>query len=288
MASESSLLGEMRLPRLNQWVLGLGLVVLAIPTIITLGDQEWSRERGAHGPLVLGTGAWLLWRARSEFLRYKTDGNPWVTAVGVTLSLCAYVFGRAYGFISLEAGGLYGIVVSLLYSELGFRSLFKNWFPIFYLAFLVPLPGWVIDDVTSPLKLFASWTATTGLQLLGLPISRDGVTLLVGNYQLLVEDACSGMNSLIGLVAISLFYIYLLRNASWRYSAFLACFVIPIAVIANIVRIVILVLLTYFYGDAVAQGFLHQTAGLVLFATSLLLVFAIDNLASRFWPRRKA
>ena len=118
----------------------------------------------------------------------------------------------------------------------------------------------------------------------GYPVARVGVTIYVAQYQLLVEDACSGMNSLIGLVAISLFYIYLLRNASWKYSLFLICLVIPIAILANIIRIVILVLLTYFFGNAVAQGFLHETAGMVLFGTSLLLVFVIDNLISRFRP----
>ena len=123
---------------------------------------------------------------------------------------------------------------------------------------------------------------------MGIPITREGVTLFVAQYQLLVEDACSGMNSLVGLIAISLFYIYLLRNASWRYSLVLLCLVIPIAIIANIIRIIVLVLLTYFFGDAVAQGFLHNLAGLFLFATALMLVFGVDNLISSFVLKRGA
>ena len=130
--------------------------------------------------------------------------------------------------------------------------------------------------------------ATDGLQVFGIPIFRQGVTLIVAQYELLVEDACSGMNSLIGLTAITLFYIYLLRNASWRYSLFLVTLVIPIAIVANVLRIVILVLLTYFFGNAVAQGFLHETAGLVLFATSLMLVFLIDSVVSPLLRRRSA
>ena len=106
-------------------------------------------------------------------------------------------------------------------------------------------------------------------------------------YLLLVEDACSGMNSLVGLVAISLFYIYLLRNASWKYSIGLTVLVIPIALLANMIRIIVLVLLTYFFGDGVAQGFLHSVAGLFLFATALILVFAIDNLLARIFLRSK-
>jgi exosortase len=111
------------------------------------------------------------------------------------------------------------------------------------------------------------------------------VTIFVAQYQLLVEDACSGLNSLVGLIAISLFYIYLLRGSSLRYSAVLTAFVIPIAVIGNIIRIIVLILLTYFFGDEVAQGFLHQVAGIFLFAVDLILVFAVDSVLSRILPR---
>ncbi len=270
------------------WPLLLGLAALAIPTIITLANQYWSSEAGAHGPIVLLTGAWLLWRAIPDFKRYAERGSPVLTALGFAVSLPLYVFGRAYDFLALEAVGLYGAGLSMLYSEIGLRALLKNWFPILYLGFVVPPPGWLMDDITAPLKLFASKVTTDGLQAVGIPIFREGVTLQVGNYQLLVEDACSGMNSLIGVTAISLFYIYLLRNASWAHSLLLTCMVIPIAVIANIIRIVILVLLTYYFGDAVAQGFLHQAAGLVLFTTSLLLVFLLDHLVARIWPAKSA
>ncbi|WP_374452605.1 exosortase V [Phenylobacterium sp.] len=263
------------------WVIVLGMALLAIPTIATLGEQVWSKESGAHGPIVLVTGLWLLWRKRDEMRAAAVPGSDWLTIPAMTASLALYVFGRAYDFISLEVVGLYGVGLSLLYACFGLRVLLTNWFPLFYLAFLVPPPGWFMDSITAPLKLFVSFAATEGLQAVGIPVFREGVTLMIGHYQLLVEDACSGMNSITGLVAISLFYIYLLRNASWRYSLFLVALVIPIAIVANIIRIVVLVLLTYFFGDAVAQGFLHMAAGIFLFVTALLLVFAVDNLMSR-------
>lgn len=263
------------------WILALGMALLALPTIATLGEQVWSKESGAHGPIVLVTGLWLLWRKRDEMLAAAAPGSDWLTIPAMAASLALYIFGRAYDFISLEVVGLYGVGVSLLYACFGLRVLLTNWFPLLYLGFLVPPPGWFMDGVTAPLKLFVSFAATEGLQAVGIPVFREGVTLMIGHYQLLVEDACSGMNSITGLVAISLFYIYLLRNASWRYSLFLVALVIPIAIVANIIRIVTLVLLTYFFGDAVAQGFLHMAAGIFLFVTALLLVFAVDHLMSR-------
>ena len=262
-------------------VLALGMALLTIPTIATLGEQVWSRESGAHGPIVLVTGLWLLWRKRDEMLAAAVPGSDWLTVPAMAASLALYIFGRAYDFISLEVIGLYGVGVSLFHACFGLRVLLTNWFPLLYLGFLVPPPGWFMDSITAPLKLLVSFAATEGLQAVGVPVFREGVTLMIGHYQLLVEDACSGMNSITGLVAISLFYIYLLRNASWGYSLFLTALVIPIAIVANIIRIVTLVLLTYFFGDAVAQGFLHMAAGVFLFVTALLLVFAVDNLMSR-------
>lgn len=271
---------------ISAWPLIAGFAVLAIPTIITLGEQVWSRESGAHGPIVLVTGLWLLWRKADEWRAAKPE-RDWLTWVGLSLALPLYAFGRAYDFISLEAAGLYGVALSMLHSQFGLRPMLRNWFPLLYLGFLIPPPGWIIDSITAPLKLFVSYITTEGLQAVGVPVFREGVTLTVAQYQLLVEDACSGMNSLNGLIAISLFYIYLLRNASWKYSLALVVLVVPIAILANIIRVVVLVLLTYFFGDAVAQGFLHMAAGLLLFVSALVLVFAVDSIMSHWLGRRR-
>lgn len=269
------------------WPLLAGLAVLAIPTGITLGEQVWSRESGAHGPIVLATGLWLLWRKADEWRAEAQPGPAWITWVGLAFALPLYVFGRAYDFISLEAAGVYGVALAMAYSQFGLKPILKNWFPLLYLAFIIPPPGWLIDSITAPLKLFVSYVVTGGLQAIGIPVFREGVTLSVAQYQLLVEDACSGMNSINGLIAISLFYIYLLRNASWKYSLVLVSLVVPIAVVANIIRVVVLVLLTYFFGDAVAQGFLHMAAGLLLFVSALVLVFAVDSLMAYWIGRRR-
>jgi exosortase len=280
------------LPALRaQLPLIIGGLALAIPTMIRLGQQVWSKEIGAHGPIVLATGIWLLWRKWDEMRAQAAPGPAWLTLLGVAISLPIYIFGRAYDFISLEALGLYGFGLSVLHDRFGLKVMLANWFPLFYLGLLLPVPGWMIDEFTAPLKLLVTTLATRILDPTGIPILQEGVTMTVGPYQLLVEDACSGLNSLIGLTAITMFYIYLLRNASWRYSALLVAMIVPIAVAANVLRIIILVLLTYFFGDAVGQGFLHMTAGLFLFALSLLLMFAIDSGLSRLltlWKRGDA
>lgn len=276
-----------RLPSAGSLILLIVMLGVAAPTLYRLGVQVWSKEVGAHGPIVLATAAWLIWRRFPAMQAEGVNGNAFIAFGAAVISLAVYVFGRAYDLISLEAAGMYGFGVTLLYSRFGFRTLLRNWFPIFYLGLLLPIPGWMLDEFTAPLKLLVT-TLSAGIVIpLGIPLVQEGVTMTAGPYQLLVEDACSGLNSLIGLVAITMFYIYLLRNASWRYSLFLIALIIPIAVLSNVIRIVILILLTYYFGDAVGQGFLHVTAGLFLFALSLLLMFLIDSIASRFWPGAK-
>ncbi len=262
----------------------VAFAALAVPTTFTLMKQQWSQDAGAHGPIILAAGGWLLWRQRPEFAKQAVPGRPALSFAVLILSLLLYVFGRAYDFLTLEAAGLYGIGLAMLHTRLGVRAMLKAWFPFVFLSFAIPPPHWIIDGLTAPLKEFVSFVSAGGLAAVGLPVARQGVTIFVAQYQLLVEDACSGMNSLIGLTAISLLYIYLTRGSSLVYSLVLTAFVIPIAVAANIVRIVILILLTYYGGDAVAQGFLHFTAGIVLFATALMLVFALDRGLALAWP----
>lgn len=273
-------------PLLASWLPLVSVLILAAPTFLRLGKQVWSTELGAHGPIVLATGAWLVWRRIPSMNEEARPGALWLTLPVTLASLGLYIFGRAYDLLSLEAAGLYGFCLAVLHDRYGLRVMLRNWFPIFYLGLLLPLPGWFLDEFTAPLKLLVSTISFKFVEPLGIPIVQEGVTMTVGPYQLLVEDACSGLNSLIGLIAITLFYIYLLRNASWRYSLFLVAMIIPIAILANAIRIVILILLTYYFGDAVGQGFLHVTAGLFLFALSLLLMFGLDNVASKILARR--
>lgn len=261
----------------EQWCLIIGLSVLIGPTLVSVAQQFWSKEAGVHGPIVLATGIWLLIRQRQTLLALKERGNPLIAWGSFALMLPVYVFGRAFDFLSLEMAALLGILVAVFYNYFGLRALKHVWFPIFYMGFLVPPPGWLIDILTAGLKTFVSWAATHIIEVMGYPVARIGVTLYVAQFQLLVEDACSGMNSIVSLTSVSLFYIYLLHSTSWRYAAFLTCWILPIAIVANIIRVLLLVLITYHLGNEAAQGFLHNTAGMVMFVIALLGIFAVDR-----------
>jgi exosortase len=259
-----------------------GFVAMAIPSLISMARQSWSTEAGTHQPIVLATGAWLLHYNGLRLHDARRDAG----SSGVTLSLLAlcwvvYALGRAYGFLVLEAGALFGVFLTLLYQFFGFEELRRQAFPLFYLAFAVPLPGFVLSRVTQPLQVLVSWASTNIVGAAGYPIARQGVTIYIAQFQLLVEDACAGLNSLIGLVAISLFYIYVVNRGSWRYALLLTAFVIPIAIFVNILRVSAIILIVYYFGDEVGQGVMHGTTGMVLFTLALAMVFLLDWILSR-------
>ncbi len=163
----------------------------------------------------------------------------------------------------------------------GTSALRALWFPILYFAFMVPLPGALVDAITGPLKQWVSIIAENVLYAAGYPIARSGVTLSIGPYQLLVADACSGLHSMFSLSALGLLYMYLMARKSWLHNGIMLASILPIAFAANIVRVLVLVLITYHLGDEAGQGFLHGTAGMVLIITALLFFFLLDGVLSR-------
>ncbi|WP_235927595.1 exosortase V [Sandarakinorhabdus rubra] len=267
---------DLRLLLQQHWPMWLGVAALALPTMLALAQGPWQEESGVHGVIVLFTGLWLVWRRQTDLAKVGRAGSPLVTGLLLAVALPVYMAGRAFEFISIETAALLLAMVAVAYEYLGAAALKLLWFPIIYLGFVVPLPGWFLDAITLPLKELVSEIVTNGLAAVGYPVGRLGVTLYIGSYQLLVEDACAGLNSLISLSAIGLFYVYLIRGSNPVYSGLLLLLVIPVAVAANCVRVAALVLITYHFGNAMAQGYLHNFAGMVTFVSALLLIFGID------------
>lgn len=259
------------------------LAAFSIPTMMFVARASWSTEQGAHGPIVLFTGAWLaskLWpcaRAAGE----RAPLLPVAAAMGLLLPV--YWISRVAGIVEVEGYAMYALLVATLYSMVGVPGLRLLWFPILYLTFLFPPPETLVALLTQPMKIFVSQVAVHFLSLLGYPIGGEGVFIYIGPYQLLVAAACSGLNSIISLSAIALLYIYLRHRARFAYALVLALFIVPVALVANLVRVLILILLTYHLGEAAGQGFLHAFAGVTMFVAALLTIMALDVL---FAPMR--
>jgi exosortase len=146
------------------------------------------------------------------------------------------------------------------------------------MVFMIPLPGFFVDPVGQAMKQVVSMTAEYILFETGYPITRAGVILQIGPYQLLVADACAGMRTLFMLEALGILYLNLVKHANWFRNVTLALLIVPISFTANIIRVIALTLITFYLGDEAGQGFLHGFAGMVLFSSALALTFFADTL----------
>ncbi|MGH6648087.1 exosortase B [Aquabacterium sp.] len=264
-------------------VFGVAFGLMYLPTFITLSQTVWATDEQGHGPLILAACAWLLWGMRDDL--FGPPAKPAVVPgfLLLLLGLLMYVVGRSQRVIEFEASSLILVLVSGMLLLQGIAALRRAWFPFLFLLFMVPLPGALVQAMTLPLKSAVSVVAEQILYWAGYPIGRTGVTLTIGPYQLLVADACSGLNSLFTLESLGLLYMNIMNYKSKARNTILAIGIVPISFIANVTRVIILVLITYHLGDEVGQGFAHEFAGLVLFSVALVLTYGLDRLlAARF------
>ena len=262
-----------------EWLpIAAGLLVLYVPTFYDLATTLWQQDDLAHGPIILAIILWLIWQQRKALLVVPVNTAP-VPGFGLLVfGVLLYAVGRSQDIIMFEVGALAPILAGVLLIARGWAGIRALWFPLLFIVFLVPLPGFFVDALTGPLKQNVSVIAEQLLYAAGYPVARNGVVLIIGQYQLLVADACSGLNSMFSLSALGLLYLHLMRYKSWLHNGLILASILPIAFCANIVRVLILVLVTYHLGDAAGQGFLHNFSGMALFIIALLILFGFDAL----------
>jgi exosortase B len=272
----------------NAWIwlpLLIGFVLMYVPTYMSLAKTVWASEEQGHGPIILVISAWLAWRRREKFVALPDNV---ASAVPGSL-LCGfgallYVFGRTQQLDSFEVLSQIFVVAGAVHLIKGGAGLRVMAFPLLFTLFMVPLPSMMVQVVTTPLKAAVSYVAEAIMYAIGYPIARSGVILSVGPYQLLVADACAGLNSMFTLEALGLLYMNLMGYTSPLRNILLAAVLIPVSFCANVVRVIILILITYHFGDEAGQGFVHGFAGMVLFIVALMLMLVVDKIIGSFLP----
>jgi len=266
----------------------LGLAVLYLPSLYDLFTGIWSKDEQMHGPIVLGISVWLLhrnWGAMEQAAEGKHCSNwGWLIFI---FGLLLYSIGRSQDILLFEIGSVIWLLVGLLLLQRGAAALKAQWFALFFMLFMVPLPSTVVDPITLPMKMAVSWTAEHVLYWAGYPIGRNGVMLQIGQYMLLVADACAGLHTLLTLESLGLLYLNIVRRDSLFRNVGLALLIVPISFAANVIRVMTLSLITYHFGDAAGQGFLHGFAGMVLFLSALLLIIGFDATLQAFDTSRQ-
>jgi exosortase B len=268
-------------PRIAWLVVLTGFAAMYLPTYWSAANGIWQTDDHAHGAIILLVVIWLFWQQRESIL--AVEPKP-LAAIGwpiFLVGLLAFVLGRSQGISIIEIGSqmiVLGGAILILQGRPGIRV---AWFPLLYIVFMVPLPGILVDAVTGPLKNWISIIAEHVLYAVGYPIARNGVVLTIGQYQLLVADACSGLHSMFSLSALGMLFMYITERKSLLHNAIMLASILPIAFVANVLRVMVLILVTYHLGDEAGQGFLHGGAGMVLLIAALLFLFLLDSMLAR-------
>jgi exosortase B len=261
------------------WIVIAGMAAMYGPSFHDLFNGIWATDENAHGPIVLAVALWLLytkWNEIADSIEYApAPALGWPVLV---FALLLYALGRSQDILIFEIGSLIPLLAGLLLVFFGKSTLLRLWFPLFFMLFMIPLPGVLVDTITQPMKMGVSWAAEHLLYALGYPIARTGVILVIGQYQLLVADACAGLHSLFTLEALGLLYLNLVKHDSLSRNITLAILIVPISFCANVIRVIVLTLITYHFGDEAGQGFLHGFAGMVLFISALILIIGVDSM----------
>ncbi len=245
-------------------------VLLFWPTFCWMAERfDAADSFYSHGWLIPIATGWLIWRKREALSRIPQRQSYsgltlLVPSVLVHLIATWLSFGVISGFAMLAS------VFGLVWTVFGWRFLWEIRFPLLFLVFMVPLPGVVLISVSFHMKLLAATLAAGFIHLIGIPVVRAGSMIQMPGISVVVDDTCSGLRSLISLIALSTLWTALMPagTKNWQRAALVAAS-IPISLAANMIRIITLVLLSAIYGSQIAEGFIHYGSGFVVFGVAL-------------------
>lgn len=268
--------------RASDWLIALtGFAAMYLPIYWWAINSIWQTDAQAHGIIILMVVVWLFWHQMPKIMALPAEPSGLLGWTVFASGLVVYVIGRALNISILELASQIPVLAGALLVLRGWTVVRALWFPLVFMVFMVPLPGLLVDAVTGPLKQWISAITEVSLYAAGYPIARSGVTLSIGQYQLLVADACSGLHSMFSLSALGVLYLYIVARKSAVHNAIMLASILPVAFAANLVRVIVLVLITYHLGDEAGQGFLHGAAGIVLLLVALSILFLEDGLLTR-------
>lgn len=247
------------------------------PTFYKVYTSDWGDNDNSNVLLVLGLIVFLFYREWDKLIKIPAEPSPILGWFLFAVSQIIYTVGSSQDIDLFEIGSIIPYTLGVLLIFKGISGIKLLWFPMFFMFFMLPLPGAMVALLTMPMKIAVSTVAENILYYFDYPISREGVMLFIGQYKLLVADACSGLNTLLSLEAMGLLYVNLTSNNSLSRNIILGIFIIPISFLANVTRVITLVLLTYHGGVELGMGFLHSFAGMFMFCVALILIISFDN-----------
>jgi len=255
------------------------LAILYTPMIRKLVIDWIELPDFSHGFLIPLISLYLVYERRKQFSALSPSGK-WAGLGLIILGILLLLLGNlATEFFTMRFSLLVvlgGIILFLLGKEYSKTLLF----PVIFLIFMIPIPSILMNQITFPMQLFASKVAAGSLNMISIPVLREGNVIQLANTSLEVAEACSGIRSLISLLALSVIFAYISQKVAWKRTI-LVISTFPIAIIANAARVSGTGALAHYYGESVAQGFFHSFSGWILFVIAFICLFIVGIILSR-------
>lgn len=285
-ARAESRIGGLADARTHWWIAaGLVLATLGVyaPILVSMVIHWSESDDYSHGFLILPLAIYFALERRKKLRRapVKPDLLGMIPLAISTLTLAIGRFGVE--LMNMRASFVFALM-GIVLLVLGRRVFQILAFPLFFLFLMVPLPQTLVNVIAFPLQLIAADAATEFMHWLGIPALREGNILHLAHTQLFVEEACSGLRSLMALITLGVVFAYFFRK-SWAERAIIVASAIPIAIAVNAFRVALTGVLTHYIGQEAAGGWIHQTEGFFTFGIAFLLLLAESALLQRFWPR---
>ena len=253
-------------------------VAVALPAIFGLRFLFERSEFYGHGYLVPLVAGYLAYGKRREIRRALLRLEPprWGALIAFTAGTFELLM--IVGDVGFLAGiGIPLVIGSAAYAAGGFRLLRPLSLPLAFLALMVPPPRFVLYEILFRLKLLVTRTAVELLQAVGTPVLAEGNQIVIPDHTLFVADACSGLTSIVTMLPIACTIAYFLTRGIWRRALVVAS-VLPLALGANVVRVILTVKLVPLIGIEAAQGSLHQSFGVATYAVGTLALVGVARL----------
>lgn len=260
---------------------GVAALVWLAPTIIPLASRYWVTEQGAQGGIVFAIAVVAGALRFRQIERFARPGSAAVTIAALAVAIAVTVTARLVGELALQMVGAVIGIVALLYGLCGAAVVGRLWMPLLLLLASIPLPYFIEQALTARLKLaIAAWSVDL-VRAVGLDAANSGNALYVDQYELLVDAACSGLNSIVSLAVVGLFYAFWRHRDDWAATIILALLVVPVAILCNVARVCLILITVHYFGDRPLATALHPAVGIVMFMVALGCVIGLGALIAR-------
>jgi len=258
----------------KQILVGVIFILAYVPTFIWMWDRWFARDSYySHGILIPFVTIYFIWQKREELALIEKAKSVWGLPL-IIIGMMMHMFASLMRVYFISGFSMLIVLIGLILFFYGIAVFRKILFPVLFLVFMIPVPLVIITNISFKMKIFAAEIATTVLNNSGIPAIREGSVIRMRHAQVIVDDVCSGLRSLISLMALGSIFAYWMRSVMIK-RCILFLTAIPIAIITNVFRVIFLSSVAEIWGVQYAAGILHNVSGFLVFAFAFVLLYVM-------------